>query len=408
MANIDYAGLLTGISSQNQRPSPFTSPSRDQQLLGFAAKQNEALTGRLGGMFGQQQQDPVELAKTKLVGLDPTNPADQAQFIQLLNIVDPAKAAQFKQQLEAKKLASKEREDQKVRQAAADKKADLLNLGGGSLYKVSTGEFLNAPGAEAAAAAKDAPKPLPEAAQNSLIARAESLGITPENKVDLQTALKTGLVTDIKGIEDFVQAPVEYNYTKEVSVAIKDANKAFTKGSQGARQAEGIITNILSSNALEAAGGLRANISEGFKEIIGGRDLLSTLRTQATQVINTEVVNNLPPGVASDRDIAIFSKGFPNPDTATFQELQEYLEASKRINQSLADYGQFKNQYIDKNMSETGYARLEGFIPQQRKFNNAKNFLDGQLGSADMTKEAADKLLNDFEEAFGMIPQEYM
>ena len=408
MAQIDYAGLLTGISSENQRPSPFTSPSRDQQLLGFAAKQNEALTGRLGGMFGLQQQDPVELAKTKLVGLDPTNPADQAQFIQLLNIVDPGKAAQFKQQLEAKKLASKEREDQKVRQAAADKKADLLNLGGGSLYKVSTGEFLNAPGAEAAAAAKDAPKPLPEAAQNSLIARAESLGITPENKVDLQTALKTGLVTDIKGIDDFVQAPVEYNYTKEVSVAIKDANEAFTKGSQGARQAEGIITNILSSNALEAAGGLRATISEGFKEIIGGRDLLSTLRTQATQVINTEVVNNLPPGVASDRDIAIFSKGFPNPDTATFQELQEYLEASKRINQSLADYGQFKNQYIDKNMSETGYARLEGFIPQQRKFNNAKNFLDGQLGSADMTKEAADKLLNDFEEAFGMIPQEYM
>jgi hypothetical protein len=102
MANIDYAGLLTGISGQNQRPSPFTSPSRDQQLLGFAAKQNEALTGRLGGMFGQQQQDPVELAKTKLVGLDPTNPADQTQFIQLLNIVDPAKAAQFKQQLEAK------------------------------------------------------------------------------------------------------------------------------------------------------------------------------------------------------------------------------------------------------------------------------------------------------------------
>ena len=102
MANIDYAGLLTGISGQNQRPSPFTSPSRDQQLLGFAAKQNEALTGRLGGMFGQQQQDPVELAKTKLVGLDPTNPADQPQFIQLLNIIDPAKAAQFKQQLDAK------------------------------------------------------------------------------------------------------------------------------------------------------------------------------------------------------------------------------------------------------------------------------------------------------------------
>ena len=116
MANIDYAGLLTGISGQNQRPSPFTSPSRDQQLLGFAAKQNEALTGRLGGMFGQQQQDPVELAKTKLVGLDPTNPADQAQFIQLLNIVDPGKAAQFKQQLEAQKKTEAEKTAQKTQQ----------------------------------------------------------------------------------------------------------------------------------------------------------------------------------------------------------------------------------------------------------------------------------------------------
>ena len=100
MANIDYAGLFS--NGQDKQASPFTSPSRDQQLLGFAAKQNEALTGRLGGMFGLQQQDPVELAKTKLVGLDPTNPADQAQFIQLLNIVDPAKAAQFKQQLDSK------------------------------------------------------------------------------------------------------------------------------------------------------------------------------------------------------------------------------------------------------------------------------------------------------------------
>ena len=95
MANIDYAGLLTGISSQNQRPSPFTSPSRDQQLLGFAAKQNEALTGRLGGMFGQQQQDPVELAKTELQKLNPSDPDYQNKFIKLLRIADPAKAAEL-------------------------------------------------------------------------------------------------------------------------------------------------------------------------------------------------------------------------------------------------------------------------------------------------------------------------
>jgi hypothetical protein len=81
---------------------------------------------------------------------------------------------------------------------------------------------------------------------------------------------------------------------------------------------------------------------------------------------------------------------------------------NKRSDQSLADYGQFKNQYINKNMQTTGYARLEGFIPQQRKFNAAKDFLDSQLSAENITQEAASKLLNDFEEAFGMIPQEYM
>jgi hypothetical protein len=106
MANIDYAGLLTGISGQNQKPSPFTSPSRDQQLLGFAAKQNEALTGRLGGMFGQQQQDPVELAKTKLVGLDRADPQYEQKFIKLLSIADPAKAEELRQKQKEKEFST--------------------------------------------------------------------------------------------------------------------------------------------------------------------------------------------------------------------------------------------------------------------------------------------------------------
>ena len=115
MANIDYAGLLTGISSQNQRPSPFTSPSRDQQLLGFAAKQNEALTGRLGGMFGQQQQDPVELAKAELQKLNPNDPNQQQRFLKLLKIADPVSAMKFETQLADKNLAaSKEQANRKA------------------------------------------------------------------------------------------------------------------------------------------------------------------------------------------------------------------------------------------------------------------------------------------------------
>jgi hypothetical protein len=116
MAGLDYAGLLTGISPQSAKIDPFSLPTAGQQRMAFGAQQAQGVQRAGEGLFNLQSQNPVELAKTKLVGLDPTNPEDQPQFIQLLNIVDPAKAAQFKQQLEAKKLAETEKTAKKTQQ----------------------------------------------------------------------------------------------------------------------------------------------------------------------------------------------------------------------------------------------------------------------------------------------------
>ncbi len=98
MAAIDYAGLLTGISGQNQKADPFSMPTAAQQRMAFGAQTSQGMQQGLGGLFGMTpQQSPVELAKTELVKLDRADPQYEQKFIKLLSIADPAKAAEVQQ-----------------------------------------------------------------------------------------------------------------------------------------------------------------------------------------------------------------------------------------------------------------------------------------------------------------------
>lgn len=99
MANIDYAGLLTGISGQNQQIDPFSLPTAAQQRMAFGAQQAQGMQRAGEGLFGMpSQQNPVDMAKTELVKLDRNDPEYQQKFIKLLGIADPAKAAELQQQ----------------------------------------------------------------------------------------------------------------------------------------------------------------------------------------------------------------------------------------------------------------------------------------------------------------------
>ena len=100
MANIDYAGLLTGISGQNQQIDPFSLPTAAQQRMAFGAQQAQGMQRAGEGLFGMpSQQNPVDMAKTELLKLDRNDPEYQQKFIKLLGIADPAKAAELRQEL---------------------------------------------------------------------------------------------------------------------------------------------------------------------------------------------------------------------------------------------------------------------------------------------------------------------
>jgi hypothetical protein len=58
--------------------------------------------------------------------------------------------------------------------------------------------------------------------------------------------------------------------------------------------------------------GWNAAMSEKWKSFNGSQDEVTALRTRYEQIKNGNIIQNLPPGVASDRDIEMFSKGFPS------------------------------------------------------------------------------------------------
>ena len=67
------------------------------------------------------------------------------------------------------------------------------------------------------------------------------------------------------------------------------------------------------------------------ENITGNMDDVAALKKDVTRLFNTGVINSLPPGVASDRDIAIAKQGWPGPNVKP-----EYLESFLRGMQKLA------------------------------------------------------------------------
>lgn len=101
------------------------------------------------------------------------------------------------------------------------------------------------------------------------------------------------------------------------------------------------------------SGGLQTTWSEAVKELSGNQDELSALRREFLKVRGSEVVNNLPPGAASDADIAMALSGFPN-DKASAEQVSGFLLGLAKLKGFNAKFNEFKANYISENGSERG------------------------------------------------------
>lgn len=116
------------------------------------------------------------------------------------------------------------------------------------------------------------------------------------------------------------------------------------------------ITSLADSyaqNKGELGGGLFGSAQEAFKEFAGGEDEISSLKKQYARIKNSLVIKSLPQGPATDRDIAIFSKGFPG-ENADPEYIESFLRGMAKSQYITGRFNEFKAQHISEKGNTSG------------------------------------------------------
>jgi hypothetical protein len=103
---------------------------------------------------------------------------------------------------------------------------------------------------------------------------------------------------------------------------------------------------------LDDAGAL-ATMNERAKELTGTQDAESYTRIRLQAMRVSDAIKNLPPGVASDKDIELVMSG-TIPPNASYPVLKEYLAAMQRVQEAAGRYNKFAANHVSENGNERG------------------------------------------------------
>lgn len=147
-----------------------------------------------------------------------------------------------------------------------------------------------------------------------------------------------------------------------------DAGKTAQEASANALRLGDLITDIDAVKD-QFGGGVGVTWEEQYKTTVGDQDAVSNLRTRYIAVRNSEAMNNLPPGAASDADVALALRGVP-PENANAETALSFLRGVQKLEEYVAKYNQAKLKYMDQNRDivgfETEFKNANAAQPQQR------------------------------------------
>jgi len=105
--------------------------------------------------------------------------------------------------------------------------------------------------------------------------------------------------------------------------------------------------------ALKKVGGLEGEAKAIWRLITGNQNAYDQMREKQTADINARIVGALPPGPASDHDIALFRKGFPGA-MASADTIREYLRGSIKMHHLNALRERLNDDFRRSQMSGSG------------------------------------------------------
>ena len=135
--------------------------------------------------------------------------------------------------------------------------------------------------------------------------------------------------------------------------ALGEVNDRINKSGQHINELSSLGQSMDDIGAQQWTDGLEGKLGETWKDLSGAQDNVTMARTQYRRIRNALAVQNLPPGVASDKDIAMVLEGFPSEFT-NFEQLRTYIAAMERAERKIQAYYKFESNYMGNNDTMRG------------------------------------------------------
>ncbi len=132
---------------------------------------------------------------------------------------------------------------------------------------------------------------------------------------------------------------------------VNDAQNAALTARQTYQNTVALASQL--ANAPDFASGAAGTFNDFLSKITGNKDAGQQLRGQLAQFVNSTILNQLPPGSASDKDIQLVRNGTP-ADNASKETWQAYLSAVGRVQQAAAVAAQMRADYLTANRGSLG------------------------------------------------------
>ena len=152
-----------------------------------------------------------------------------------------------------------------------------------------------------------------------------------------------------KSMEMRNQSPVKLSTAAEK--ILNDAVVGATNSMNLARQYDNTAKEF---REIDATSGLEAKGKEAVKTLFGNQDKITMLRNDYKRLKNSAVINMLPPGPATDKDIEIIASGFPD-ENASPKHIADFMETMARVQRYEAGMNDVKAEWV-QNFGNLGNA----------------------------------------------------
>ncbi len=202
---------------------------------------------------------------------------------------------------------------------------------------------------------------------------------TPEitNFSKLQVLKRTGTPEQVDSFSKLLGLTKDRKLSASAEKAIIGSQDSFFKSGQQARKMEVLIDDI---SQLNISGGLASTFSETLKLALGSQEEVTSARKRFNGIRASQAVVNLPPGVASDKDIALALSGFP-AENANAEQITSFLRGQAKLERVNEKFHEFRANHISDNNT------VKNLIPEWKKSLEDPAFLSEIITPTDPLKQ---------------------